>query len=399
MNFLSINIKGIGVESKAAWIRDIKLKEALSFLAFQETLAVDLESRQVARFWDNSSFDMEYVGATGRSGSLLCMWDSSVFKMSDSIKDRNFLLLKGSIVGCGDPLCILNVYAPQGTIEKKGLWNRISDLKDKHSGLWFLLGDFNIVRNENERRNSSFNPVRARDFNSFIFENNLVEYAMKGGKYTFSVGKKLSKIDRFLVCPGVMNLWPEACLRVLPRFLSDHRPLILIMKESNFGPRPFRFFNSWLDRKDFEETVRVACGKWQSCGPADLALVNKFKMLRNVIKVWWGITKGKKGDREQTLKDELENLETEMESRDLSEEEEWIRMESLKDLTELAMLKVKDLKQKSRVRWAMFGDDNSVFFHSFINNRKRKKLHSRDAYKWGMVRQTKNHQKGDFWLF
>ncbi|XP_076905320.1 uncharacterized protein LOC143561049 [Bidens hawaiensis] len=239
MNFLSLNIKGIGVESKAAWIRDIKLKEALSFIAFQETLAVDLESRQVARFWDNSSFDMEYVGATGRSGGLLCMWDSSVFKMSDSIKDRNFLLLKGSIVGCEDLVCILNVYAPQGMTEKKGLWNRILDLKDKHSGLWFLLGDFNVVRNANERRNSGFNPVRTRDFNSFIFENNLVEYAMKGGKYMFSVGNKLSKIDRFLVCPGVMNLWPEACLRVLPRFLSNHRPLILIMKESNFGPRPF----------------------------------------------------------------------------------------------------------------------------------------------------------------
>lgn len=44
----------------------------------------------------------------------------------------------------------------------------------------------------------------------------------------------------------------------------------------------------------------------------------------------------------------------------------------MKELSELSEKKVKDLRQKSRVRWASFGDENSKFFHGFINNRKRK---------------------------
>lgn len=109
MNFLSINIKGLGVAAKADWIREIQIKEGISFLAVQETLAIELDNKQVSRYWDNSVFGMDFVGATGRSGGLLCMWDVSKLKVSEVVKDRNFLLVKGELVGREDIVCILNV--------------------------------------------------------------------------------------------------------------------------------------------------------------------------------------------------------------------------------------------------------------------------------------------------
>ncbi|XP_021986620.1 uncharacterized protein LOC110883073 [Helianthus annuus] len=67
---------------------------------------------------------------------------------------------------------------------------------------------------------------------------------------------------------------------------------------------------------------------------------------------------------------DLENIELVMETRDLDEEEEWILLESKKILKEEDERKNKDLKQRSRVRWAKEGDENSKFFHSMINCRK-----------------------------
>ncbi|XP_076918764.1 uncharacterized protein LOC143579301 [Bidens hawaiensis] len=228
MNFLSINIKGVGLAIKEEWVRDIKIKEGISFLAIQETLASDLGVSEVSKLWDNPDFGMDFVGASGRSGGLLNIWDEKVFSVTGYVKDRNFLLSKGVIKGSGDIIFIVNVYATQGTSDKRALWERLLLPKDHNPGLWVFLGDFNAVRFSSERRNSMFDPISTRDLNTFIFEENLVEYAMKGGKFMFLVGNKLSKIDRMLVSSEFANRWPDACLRVLPKFLSDHQAYYVV---------------------------------------------------------------------------------------------------------------------------------------------------------------------------
>ncbi|KAJ0450527.1 putative RNA-directed DNA polymerase [Helianthus annuus] len=50
--------------------------------------------------------------------------------------------------------------------------------------------------------------------------------------------------------------------------------------------------------------------------------------------------------------------------------EEWALSENLLCIKEIEDNKTKDLKQRSRVRWAKDGDENSSFFHSMINCRK-----------------------------
>ncbi|XP_076911852.1 uncharacterized protein LOC143569957 [Bidens hawaiensis] len=284
-----------------------------------------LEKSHVCKFWDNSPFDMEFVNASGRSGGILCVRDSSVFKPVDVIKDRNFLFIKGMVVGRDENFCCLNVYAPQGTGDKKGLWNRIASLKEANDG--------------------------------------------------------------FLVSQGVMNKWLTASSRVLPR-------LILILKDTNFGHRPFRFFNSWLERQDFEGVVRSACENWSWVGPADVGLMKKFKVLRSEIKKWWDMTKVKEGENEQLWKTKLEKLEIEAESKDLNEEEDWVRWECLKELTELANRKTRDLKQSSRTRWALHGDENSAFFHGFIKQQEKKKFDTTLKDGWDLVpAKCNNHAR------
>ena len=73
---------------------------------------------------------------------------------------------------------------------------------------------------------------------------------------------------------------------------------------------------------------------------------------------------------EGVVRPKIERLEVDMEARGLSEEEEWIYAESKKVLKELEVNKQLEMKQRSWVRWALDGDENSSFFHGIVNYRK-----------------------------
>ncbi|KAM0042735.1 putative RNA-directed DNA polymerase [Helianthus debilis subsp. tardiflorus] len=349
MNVLSINIRGLGVEKKAGWIKEIKHKEKASFIAFQETNRSDIPDRDIEKFWGGSPWAKEVVNPTGRSGGLLCIWDTGMFTLNSVIKDSNFLVVIGSLKGCSEVVAIVNVYAPQRAIDKRALWVRLQNVKEGGGpGLWLFTGDFNAVRGPEERKNSRFKAACANDFNRFIHDNDLCDLDLKGGKFTYMAegerGLKFSKIDRMMVCKNFQNTWPEAFVRVLPRRYSDHNPLLMVVTAA-------------MEEFSFE-------------GPADLNLIHKLRFLRNKIKAWRDESRGKEDEIEERARQEFESLEVEAEFRDLTEDEEWVRLECKKKILEAECNKAKDLKQRARVKWAMDGDDNTKFFHGLINKRK-----------------------------
>ncbi|XP_022024614.1 uncharacterized protein LOC110924949 [Helianthus annuus] len=222
----------------------------------------------------------------GRSGGVVSMWDPSIFKVHDSIKHPNFLLTLGTLKGSNKAINIINVYAPQ-KVPKRALWEDIGGgLMGSFPGWWVILGDFNAVRSREERKISNFNKKCASLFNNFIFDNRLREYEMKGKKFTYHKDNdnKHSKIDRVLVCNDFFSEWLVACLRAIPKLLSDHCPLVLTCADKNFGPKPFRFFNSWLERKDFDEMVNKAAVRFYGGGEPDVVLMHKLKGTREAIK-------------------------------------------------------------------------------------------------------------------
>ncbi|XP_022004225.1 uncharacterized protein LOC110901743 [Helianthus annuus] len=234
------------------------------------------------------------------------------------------------------------------------------------------MGDFNAVRKRDERRNSIFNNKCASNFNNFISENGLREYDMKGKTFTYlkDNGKKLSKIDRFFVCQEFFSRVAGGMPSALPRFLLDHCPLFLTCSDKKFRPKPFRYFNSLLERKDFDEVVHKAIVNFTGDEEPDKALIQKLKEIRDGIKPWKRAVLAKEGETESILKEELEILEELSENRDLSEEDEWAKMECQKNLNELEGYKIKDLKQRVRAKWDLEGDENSAFIHGYIKSRR-----------------------------
>ncbi|KAL9999607.1 putative RNA-directed DNA polymerase [Helianthus debilis subsp. tardiflorus] len=367
---MSVNIRGLGFSGKADWIRGLRVHHEVSFIMLQESQHNSLDSVDIGRFWEFGDFQFDWVPSAGRSGGLISFSNPQVFTMERVVKNANWLLVSGSIKGYASSFHVLNVYSPQNIFSKRTLWAEISDLIGDGDGRWIVAGDFNSVRCVDDRRNSIFNVVEANEFNDIIDESGLHEYSLKGRKFTFVAGDKLSRIDRIFVNWDFFMERPCAEYIALERYKSDHSPLLLKTGTRNFGPKPFRFYNSWLGREDFGMVVRKTLDDGCFSGPPDARLLAKFKALRNSITSWAIDCKAKELGERRTLEQELRILDQAVEVRPLVEEEVWTLTEIKRRIGELDEFHCSDLKQKARCNWAVHGDENSRYFHGCINKRK-----------------------------
>lgn len=76
-----------------------------------------------------------------------------------------------------------------------------------------------------------------------------------------------------------MVKFPLASSISLPKELSDHSPVILKTKVKDFGPQPFKLFNSWMLRDGFDQIVIKAWEDFNGFGVADIYLASKFAFL------------------------------------------------------------------------------------------------------------------------
>ncbi|GKA76634.1 RNA-directed DNA polymerase, eukaryota [Tanacetum coccineum] len=221
------------------------------------------------------------------TGGILAVWDTSCFSLIDSLEGNDYR-------------------------EKKKLWKELSQVITFHNTFTILLGDFNEVRSQSERMGTIFDPRGAAKFNDFITIADLCDLPMGGKWFTQmnNLGSKLSKIDRNLTV--------------------------------DYGPTPFKLYNSWIDHTGFLLLVQ---NSWSSAvnGPP---LVN--------------------------IRDTVDGIDNKAESHPLNSEEIDDRIQWVKLLASFEHQKVKDLRQKAKLKWALEGDENSQFFHGIINNRRNR---------------------------
>jgi len=211
-------------------------------------------------------------------------------------------------------------------------------------------------------------------FNNFIQEVDLHDLKMGGFRYTYfqTAGGKLSKLDRILVCSKFLDVFPLASSTALARELSDHCPIILSSSNLDFGPIPFKLFNSWMLRDGFDAVVRDAWSNFVGYGAADSYLACKLRFLKGKIRGWRLVESQKEKAELNSLKDTMQHLDTVAESRPLNDLELSNRLLSSKRIAELEKLNAMDMQQKARIKWAVDGDENTKLFHGYVNNRNKK---------------------------
>ncbi|PNX82625.1 cysteine-rich receptor-like protein kinase [Trifolium pratense] len=116
----------------------------------------------------------------------------------------------------------------------------------------------------------------------------VVDIPVLGKKFTwFTVdGKSMSRLDSFLVSwgfianSGITGQW------IGDRDISDHCPIWLVREQSNWGPKPFRVINGWFEHPKFLPFVESSWKSFNIQGKKTFVLKEKFKMLRERLKVW-----------------------------------------------------------------------------------------------------------------
>ncbi|GJR92155.1 RNA-directed DNA polymerase, eukaryota, reverse transcriptase zinc-binding domain protein [Tanacetum coccineum] len=211
--------------------------DGVNFLTLQETKMESIDLFEIKRCWGNFAFDYVHSASVGKSGGILCVWDPNAFKKLNSTASDYFVMIQGNWVSNGKLLLIISVYAPQELSEKKSLWDYLCHVIDNWKGSVIIMGDFNEVRNKNERFGTIFNVHGANAFNSFISMANLEEVPLGGCSFTWChrSASKMSKLDRFLMSESLLSECPNLSAITLDRFLSDHRPILLRESTHDYG--------------------------------------------------------------------------------------------------------------------------------------------------------------------
>lgn len=83
-----------------------------------------------------------------------------------------------------------------------------------------------------------------------------------------------------------LSAFPSLAVTAHPHEISDHCPITLKSLNADYGPPPFKLFNSWLLKDGFDSTVKEAWEKFSRYGYPDAYLANKLKFLKDEIKQW-----------------------------------------------------------------------------------------------------------------
>ncbi|GKA23566.1 RNA-directed DNA polymerase, eukaryota [Tanacetum coccineum] len=299
--------------------------------SLQETHVQRIDLFKIKRLWGNYQFDFASSSAIGRSGGLLSIWDSSIFIKANIFSMENLLIVEGEWVFKKMKCFMVNVYAPQEERKKKDLWNFIRNFMSDQPGHYFVFGDFNVVRFSSERIGSLFNHRSASNFNEFIKDCRFWDVPLGGHAFTriSGNGEKLSRLDRFLLSEDVTNIVPNLMVVSLDRLISDHRPIILMQSNVDFGPTPFKFYNSWLSILDFDGMV---------------------------TKVW-----------DQSHADIERDLEAGLGSSSLHSQ----RKDLLLKIRDIERAESLDAYQKAKIKWGIEADENTKFFHGIVKKKRR----------------------------
>ena len=165
----------------------------------------------------------------------------------------------------------------------------LSDIFGLSSPCWCVGGDFNVIRRCSEKLGGARLTPSMKDLDDFIRENKLIDPPLRSASFTWSNMQEhpvCKRLDRFLYSNEWEQLFPQSLQDVLPRWTSDHWPIVLESNPFKWGPTPFRFENMWLHHPSFKESFGSWWREFQGDGWEGHKFMRKLQFLRAKLKEW-----------------------------------------------------------------------------------------------------------------
>ncbi|XP_071739279.1 uncharacterized protein [Rutidosis leptorrhynchoides] len=321
-----------------------------------------LQIFRLKTIWGNTHFDYTVSLSRGASGGITSLWDPSMFVKEDIWCDVHFVIVKGYWVHEDIETYMVKVYAPQALHDKINLWNKIDDFMVANNGNYIIFGDWNAVRNVNERQGTKFCNLDTLKFNDFIESSSLYEVPLGGLEFTWrnKSGTNLSKLDRFFITNNILNVVCDLKGEVLPRGHSDHSSIMLFEDKVDFGPTHYKVFASLFDRPDFKATVRKI---WSdNCLNSAQDFLAKLRTLKAHLKTWICTARSTEASRLHELNVLISDLDVTIDAGLATETQVSSRNEFFQEKLEIEKLAALDSMQKARIKWDVQGARTRAFF-------------------------------------
>lgn len=332
----------------------------------------DVRERNFIGAWDPGCW--VEIPSDGLSGGLITFWDGGIITVDTATGDKHWLAIMGKVLSTDQAFVCVNVYGPQMSMEKRRLWTVLKDFILMHEDKAIcLVGDLNCVRNLGDRKNCIYQNSDSNSFNDFIEASELFEVHMVGSDFTWcGPSAKLSKLDRVLTNWELYSKgnWK---VEVLGRMNSDHRAILLTSSKENWGAKPFKVFECWLNNELLLDRINEV---WKEEAAGNFH--QKIKHVRRWIADW---NKNENGNIEAKIMTlEKEKFQAD-ESGDINRSK-IINSKLEKCYDERALM----WQQKARINWQLKGDRNTKYFHSIMK------------YKWSKNKIRGVRNRSDAWI-
>lgn len=248
MSVIGWNCQGLGLPRKIQFLKDVIRQEKPEFIFLSETIS----SRQRME-WVCNNIGYEgliTVEPIGRSGGLALMWKeaSQAELLSFSV---NHIDVVTKVNGMAD-WRLTWVYGEPNRSKRKKTWDLLKNLARDSNLPWALIGDFNNISSQNEKKGGDNYPTWLVDgFNRTLSETGLQDMEIVGHQYTWEKGRGTNawmevRLDRALTNEDWLKLFPLAKLYNTEGAPSDHSLIVLVPKRVDVvaAKRRFKFENA-----------------------------------------------------------------------------------------------------------------------------------------------------------
>lgn len=189
-------------------------------------------------------------------------------------------MLEGSIANSNLNSCVGIIYGPNDRMGRRYMYDSLKDLLVSIDKPFLMLGDFNEVLHPGERSGLFRYDLSIREFLEWIQDLHLIDVLLHGIRFTWGTLESQSRLHRCLCNNDWLVKYPDLRLEGLKRSFSDHNPHLLSLEKSvNWGPKPFRVYDSWFLNPEFKKFL---CREWSNL--PHMCLFNKLKALKGPLR-------------------------------------------------------------------------------------------------------------------
>lgn len=250
MSVLAWNCRGLGCPRTVSELKNIISKKQPQFVFIMETKVARsrAEALKISLGFDN----LFYVDSKGLSGGLALLWKGKNIASLISYSANHIDISVNT--GENERWRLTGFYGFPCRRDRLKSWNLLCSPKDKSNLPWVVIGDFNDLLRQSEKRGCRPHPnALLHGFAETLDYCGLFDLGMNGYAFTWERGRGKAnwieeRLDRAVTSNSWRLLFQNARLENINAVCSDHSMIYLDLssKPRLHKEKLFRFENAWL---------------------------------------------------------------------------------------------------------------------------------------------------------